>query len=694
MTLGPIEKCPKFPLLPGSKKPAVSGWQTYDGPVDEAAGYGIPTGARSGYWVLDLDRKGDHDGLQSISDYADGRSDGDEWADTFTVRTQNGGIHLYFNMVEGVRNAVGILDGVDVRGAGGYVVGPGSPGYLLTANRPVVDAPEWLLDLVRGKSAASERSATAAVPLASDHPEYAYRVRRARDYLEHAPICVEGAGGDAQLWTVAIHLSRTLELAIPAALTLLEPYNARCKPPWQVTDIARKLEQAQQNGTTPCGIPPEYMGVPEVLIPPADPAAIVPNVKSAAGPAYSFDVAIDVGGGTGEMTAISARDVFTAFLSGEWRGVWQKDEFKDRIVAVNPPLRLDAETVGITPADLGNIGLWFNAHGLNAKTPVIESAIRSAASACRVHPVRQYLDGLPAMAKSAAVAYFEGIAGRLWGAAEGVDRVESDSLKRFAIAAVRRVRVPGTKVDTMLIFSGEQGTFKSTFGEYLFGVDFFSDEVLDIKSKEAAISIQGMWCVEMSEMQAFKGVSEEARKSFLSRRVDKYRPPYGIGLVEHPRQTVFYGTTNHHDFLTDETGSRRYEVCQINRTISLDFDRDEFWAAANALESAGISHWKVQDPESAARHKATFHAEDAWDQKVRDWLRGKSASEGGPGYVFAVDVLTHVGQIAVGQQDAKGLHRVGRILTRICGPAKVRRFDEVTRRVYEVPPPSAPSVAS
>lgn len=48
MTLGPIEKCPKFPLLPGSKKPAVSGWQTYDGPVDEAAGYGIPTGARSG----------------------------------------------------------------------------------------------------------------------------------------------------------------------------------------------------------------------------------------------------------------------------------------------------------------------------------------------------------------------------------------------------------------------------------------------------------------------------------------------------------------------------------------------------------------------------------------------------------------------------------------------------------------------
>src|SRR5271165_3417817 len=153
---GPLEKCPKFPLVPNSKRPAVQGWQTYDGPVDETAGYGIPTGKRSGYWVLDLDRKGEHDGLRSISAYAEEHGDpaeGDAWCETFTVRTQNGGIHLYFNMVEGVRNAVGILDGVDVRGIGGYVVGPGSPGYVAAVDRPVVDAPEWLLALVQGKSA-------------------------------------------------------------------------------------------------------------------------------------------------------------------------------------------------------------------------------------------------------------------------------------------------------------------------------------------------------------------------------------------------------------------------------------------------------------------------------------------------------------------------------------------------------------
>ena len=78
-----------------------------------------------------------------------------------------------------------------------------------------------------------------------------------------------------------------------------------------------------------------------------------------------------------------------------------------------------------------------------------------------MHPVREYLDGLTPMAIDAARAYFDGIAGRLWGAPQEDDAIESEMLKRQLVAAVRRVRAPGTKVDEMLIFHGKQGAGKS-----------------------------------------------------------------------------------------------------------------------------------------------------------------------------------------------------------------------------------------
>lgn len=656
-----------FPCSP-DKKPLVRWKEPWHGDIADGDAYGIPTGARSGVWVLDLDRKTEHaDGLRSLSDFANGR----ELPDTLTVRTQSGGLHLYFQYVAGVGNRAGLLSGVDVRGEGGYVLGPGSPGYSVVRKGSPAYAPDWLVELVLHRPAGTVE-AFPATAISDGDPEFPRRVELAVKYLEKEPVCIEGQGGDAQLWKVAVHLTRRLQLPLAKAFELCEPYNARCVPPWSAQLLMRKLEEARDKGQSPTGTV-EFI---DTAIAPLEPSKIKPRARDL-GHAYSFDIATDLAGNA--MSTLTQPDIATCLIGSEdWNGVWQYDVFRRRAVAVNPPLRLDAETIGYTKADNANIRLWFSAKGYSVTDKQIDDAIESAASALRIHPVLQYLDALPRPTFEEARGYFQGIAARLWGAGEERDALESDHLMRFAIAAVRRVRQPGTKVDTMLIFTGGQGRNKSRFGAHLFG-EFFSDNMPKLTTKDACIALDGCWGIELAELKAMHGVTEDERKAFLTRQVDKYRPPYGKGDICVPRQCVFMGSTNETDFLSDSTGARRYDVCEINQPINLTFSRNEFWAAANVLEAHGESHFrKTEDPKfEKEEDKSRYRHQDAWEQSITDYL-AKHPGE----WIRAATVLAEAIVIPLERRDDRALKRVQAILRRLLGESKCRRDGKHTYRCY------------
>jgi hypothetical protein len=97
------------------------------------AGIGIDCG-RSGLVVIDVDLKNGVDGVAGWKQLADGRAP----AVNFYAATPSGGWHVYYRDPDGrYRNSAGQLaPGVDVRGVGGYVVAPGSPGYSWYAEAP------------------------------------------------------------------------------------------------------------------------------------------------------------------------------------------------------------------------------------------------------------------------------------------------------------------------------------------------------------------------------------------------------------------------------------------------------------------------------------------------------------------------------------------------------------------------------
>ncbi len=120
---------------------------------------------KSGYLVIDEDRPG------AFGTYT--RTMGQVIPVTFTVTTAKGR-HLYFRQPPGapLGNSTGALSGrgIDVRGRGGYVVGPGSvhqAGVLYApadATASVVPAPGWLISALRSAPAVLRRPGPARRP--------------------------------------------------------------------------------------------------------------------------------------------------------------------------------------------------------------------------------------------------------------------------------------------------------------------------------------------------------------------------------------------------------------------------------------------------------------------------------------------------------------------------------------------------
>lgn len=92
---------------------------------------GMPTG--NGRVVIDIDS-------------AKGGERDDAWPETFTVRTRSGGLHLHYWTSAKIRNSASRLaPHVDVRGEGGYVVIPPTPGYEELGG-PFTQLPDWLVE--------------------------------------------------------------------------------------------------------------------------------------------------------------------------------------------------------------------------------------------------------------------------------------------------------------------------------------------------------------------------------------------------------------------------------------------------------------------------------------------------------------------------------------------------------------------
>ena len=190
-------------------------------------------------------------------------------------------------------------------------------------------------------------------------------------------------------------------------------------------------------------------------------------------------------------------------------------------------------------------------------------------------------------------------------------------------AAIARAMEPGCKYDNMLILCGRQGIGKSTLLDKM-SRGWFNDSIRTFEGKEASELLQGVWLVEVAELDAFRRTDVARIKQFLSLRADRYRAAYGRNVKEAPRCCAFFGTCNVMDFLQDMTGNRRFWPVDVGITIEKgeehthtpnvwhDLTDDvvaQIWAEAKARWQTGEQLFLTGEVEKMAQEKQESHRE-------------------------------------------------------------------------------------
>ncbi len=252
----------------------------------------------------------------------------------------------------------------------------------------------------------------------------------------------------------------------------------------------------------------------------------------------------------------------------------------DDIWSVDTPWGIDAgKKRSGNQDDALRLKSWLigSVYHIEASLNMIDEVVSGVAVENAFHPVKDFLealewDGVSRVEKS----FFTYLGARM-------PKVYQRAVARkFFQALVARIYEPGCKFDHMPVLEGKQGVGKSTFGRILVGDDWYMDGLPEFSDKDAALNLQGIWLCEISELAAVYRSANETAKAFITRQTDKIRPPYGHRRVDYPRSSVFIGTTNARDYLTDPTGNRRFWPVEIERCDFKALVRDRLQLLAEA----------------------------------------------------------------------------------------------------------------
>ena len=588
-----------FPLKPRDKKPltkhgvndATTDFDTITKwwKKNPNANIGIACGQISGgLLVIDLDERAN--GVSGFDSLHEWESEHGELPETARTITGKGGSHILYRVDHKENNRVDLLEGVDVRSDGGYIVAP--PSIHPNGNRY-----EWEYDPEEYEIAKADETVMELLSIGKKKVDV--------DKFTSPDKIPDGKRNDT-IYKVACSL-QAKGLGDGAILAACRAENqSKCDPPLSDEEVDKIVESALKH----------------------DKGYSAPVVAS-----VSLLTVTDAKGN--EKVRQCAENVARVILNDpELSGKIKEDTFGHRLMYLGQlDWRKPGDNYGEwTDKDDGALESYLDIkYGLRNKNDYT-NGFNMALLENEFNPLQSYLDAL----EWDGVPRIDEALNRYL----GVEKTEYNiaAFRVFLQGAIHRAYNPGCKFDYMMVLIGKQGDGKSTLFKFLACNDDWYDENFNFKdtnNKTTVEKMAGKWFLEMGEMDTMKKdmVTSDALKAFVSSVSDDYRVPFAKRKETRKRQCVFCGTSNDVNFLKDRTGNRRYLPIDCHATHITKrriFDYDTARPYFHQVIAEAVAEYKA-DPnkkpvlpfelEEQAKLEQMGHLEeDVWVSIIQDYL--------------------------------------------------------------------------
>lgn len=299
-------------------------------------------------------------------------------------------------------------------------------------------------------------------------------------------------------------------------------------------------------------------------------------------------------------------------------------------------------------------------------TQMIRDAFRAVAMERAVDSAIDWINGLPEWDQVPRIDTF---CARYLGAEE---TPYSRSVSRYWWSAhAGRILSPGCQADMAIVLISEQGTGKTSAVRAISPhPEWFCELSLADRDADLSRAMRGKVVGEIAELRGLSGRESDAIKAWVSRRTESWVPKYREQPHTFLRRLVVIGTANNEEFLSDETGHRRWLPLKVGNKIKVDQivrDRAQLWAeAAGIWRGEGVT-WKDAQTLAASEH-ATFEVRDAWEEAVVKWLDEEGLGGERPRdweFLTTAQVLEGALRLDPNKQQLRDQHRIGRIMRQV-----------------------------
>ena len=279
------------------------------------------------------------------------------------------------------------------------------------------------------------------------------------------------------------------------------------------------------------------------------------------------------------------------------------------------------------------------------------------------HPLRAYLESLPA---------WDGKTDYLAQLADTVQMKEGEKeqerfrlyLRKWLTGMVAAWMDDEVVNNVILVFIGAQGTFKTTWFNYLLPPairDYFytktnarsmgRDELL-ILAQYALVCCEELDTLRPQELNQLKA-------AVTMSHVDE-RAAYAHFHEHRKHIASFCGTGNNLNFLTDPTGNRRwlpFEIDRIQSPRTHRFPYEGIYAQAYALYKEGFQYWfSLEEIQTLNQHNQKFEAPRMEQELIQLYFRLPTADEHGE-FMTASRAMQVMGQGVAQKLSAVGIGR-------------------------------------